>query len=177
MIEFQFLYDARYYLYCLRGGHFFIIMDPAALLPYVRVLELIWIQTGRGDRVPERFLVKRRGTGSNDHTIQLLLPDGVLDHILSRVRAHIGVIHGMDHTWMFAYDLGHPLDIYRSCDVKATVTDKNANSFHSLFVSGSQEILALKQLPWVNIMIVKMVDILVQPQRQCLELGEVEDRY
>jgi hypothetical protein len=86
-----------------------VFVDPRALLAYVGHLEEVRVQPRFLECLAEGRLVHPGGARGNDHPVEPLILDVVLDQVLARVRAHVGVLAGdsdprqtqgmIDHRW------------------------------------------------------------------------------
>ena len=75
------------------------MVSPAILLAQTDMMIQIGIQPGPGHRVAEGCLVQERRARADDHAVDALFADVVLDHGLPGVRAHEHVGAGNHHVW------------------------------------------------------------------------------
>jgi hypothetical protein len=62
--------------------------DPRGLLPDVHDRQQVLVQACILDHLAKGLFMHERGTGGNDHPVQVLLLDGILDELLSRRGTH-----------------------------------------------------------------------------------------
>ena len=88
------------------------------------------LNAGFGGGAAEGRFVHARRTGGDNHAGQLLLFDGVPDHVLARIGAHVLVIDGVHDAGDFARGLRDAGASRPWPHVLAAVTDENADPCH-----------------------------------------------
>jgi hypothetical protein len=76
-------------------------------------------------RIAEDRLVRPRRARSDDHAVEPVLGDLLLDAVLAVIGAGVGIMLGDDHVGQFARMLDHCLDVHHRGDVAAAVADKH----------------------------------------------------
>ena len=106
-------------------------MRPRDLFADVGDLYLVGVKPDRSSSFTEGGFVHRRGARSDDHTIQIVLADGLLNELLAGIGAHVLVIGGKGDAGIVAQCVGHLLHIDRAGDIESAVADKDADTGHS----------------------------------------------
>src|SRR5574344_518817 len=74
-----------------------------------------------------RFVHTRR-TRPHDHSVKMMLTDGILDERLSRVGTHIFIVGSKLHTFHFGSRLRYTFTIHCGADIFAAMTNENSYS-------------------------------------------------
>ena len=113
------------------GGH--ILMYPGALLTDVGYFHHIGVYSGRCGGLPEGGLVHTGGAGADYDARKTVFLNGILNKVLTCLRAHILVVGGKNNAGLFAESFGNLFYIDRGGDVTAAPTDEYAYSLHCAF--------------------------------------------
>ncbi len=102
------------------------------MLPYVGYFQQIWIHPGIGKCLAEGLFMHARRTGSNDNRGQFMLHDGIPDHPLPGIGAHVFIFNGELYL-LDALDLLNNLgNIHIVGNVCTAKTNENSYSCHYL---------------------------------------------
>jgi len=112
----------------LGGGELALLVHPGTLLPEVGHLAQVGVEPGLGHGVAECGLVHARRAGRHHHAREPVFGDGRLDQALAGIRAHVLVVHAVDHAGHGPRGLGHPGAVDGAADVLAAVTDEYADT-------------------------------------------------
>ncbi len=109
-------------------GFRFIGMDPGTLITDVDHLKEVPVEAS----IFQGFLKKRFmgpwGTGCDDHTVQLLILDGLFDLLLRILRAGIEIFRVVGHIFHTTCVLCYLWTINNRTDIDTTVADKNTDT-------------------------------------------------
>ena len=114
----------------LFGTFLDILMDPGALFSNVGYFHHVGVQSCRLCCFSECSFVHSGGAGADDNACELIVTDGILDHVLTGFGAHILVIHRVYHAVFVGQRFRHSLYVHRCRDIGTAVADKYAYSLH-----------------------------------------------
>jgi hypothetical protein len=103
-------------------------VDPRALVPDVRQVEEVLVEPRLADGAPEEGLVGAGGARGDDHPVEVVLPDALLDQFLGVGGAGVHVVLGVDHSWEAPGVLGDGLHVHHASYVGAAVADEDADA-------------------------------------------------
>ncbi len=106
-----------------------VVMHPGTLFADVGDIEKIGIDPFRREERSESGLVHPGGAGGNDDPIQRKFPDILFDEVLSRIRAEVAIIPGYLDPRQDAGKTDKFFAIHGCGDVRATMTNVNADFF------------------------------------------------
>ena len=112
----------------LGGRRLAFFVHPRAVLAQVGHFALEGIDAAFLGGAPKRRLVHARRAGGDDHAIELLVDNRVLEHGLPGIRAHVLVVDGMDDAGHVQGRLGDRGNVYGAGDVLAAVANEDANA-------------------------------------------------
>jgi hypothetical protein len=98
------------------------------VLAQVGHLALVGIDAAFFGRATEGRLVHARRARGDDHAVELLVANGVLEHGLPRIRAHVLVFHGVNHAGHVQGRFGDSGNVHGAGDVLAAVANEDANA-------------------------------------------------
>ena len=118
--------------FCRRRRHIFAY--PRILLSDVRYFEQVGIDTRFFRTLSERRFVHTRRTGTHDDSAELMFFYRVGYEILTRLRAHIGVVRRKDDARFFSERVRDGFYIDRARYIRAAVAHKNSDFSHTHFL-------------------------------------------
>ncbi len=122
----------------LLRGFLAVLMHPGALLADVGHLAQEGVEPSACHGPPEGDLVHVRAARRDDHAGEVLLPDRVLDQSLTRIGAHVAIVHGVHDPGEPGGELRHLRAIHRARDILTTMADKDTDASHREPVSFSR---------------------------------------
>ena len=109
------------------GFRFLAHVHPGALVADVGHLEEVLVETRLPDRLLEQGLVGPRRAGGDDHPVQAVLLDRLLDLLLGILRAGVEIFVHVHHVGKRAGVLLHAGDVDDPADVDPAVADEDAD--------------------------------------------------
>jgi hypothetical protein len=106
-----------------------VLVHPGALLADIGHLEAVGIEPHLLGCFTEGRFMQLGRAGSYDHAGQTVLLDGIFDHILPGLGAHVFVLSREGNLREFPQLLGHLLHIHTAGNVFAAVADENTYFF------------------------------------------------
>ncbi len=105
-----------------------VAVHPGAVLAQVRHLHQVRVQPHVPDAAAERRLVHPGRAGGDDHPVELVLDDGLLDLLLARLGARVLVADGGHDAGQRRGVLRHRLRVDGAGDVAAAVADEHTDT-------------------------------------------------
>ena len=100
-------------------------VDPGALISDIGHLEEKLVQPRFPDRLPKHGLVGPRRAGGDDHTVQFVLCDGILDLFLGILGAGVEIFIHIDDILQRAGILLHRGNIHHPSDIDPAMADED----------------------------------------------------
>ena len=110
------------------GGH--VLMYPGALLADVGDFHHVGVYSGRSGGLSEGGLVHTGGAGADNDACQTVFLNGILDKVLTCLRAHILVVGGKNNAGLFTEGFGNLFNVDGGGDVTTAPADEYAYSLH-----------------------------------------------
>ena len=118
---------ARHQLPGLLGSDVAIGVHPGALFADVGHLKVVGVDPRLLDHGAECDLVHPRRAGSDDHPVQVIVVDVLLDHLLTGIATHVHMVAGHDHVGQRGRVFGHGHRIDRGRDIGPALADVDAD--------------------------------------------------